>query len=106
MEKPDSKALSLGCLLAGSTFDHVEMSQEIGDIQRPAGRTLQRHIEETVVAVDESWEEMFKEVRKNIKNERGRRTVEIPIEKHFFAHHMVSLLEELKQHGVGVKVSS
>lgn len=105
VEKPDTRALSLGCLLAGSTFQHVEMSQEMGDIQSPTGRTLQKHIDETVVAVDEAWEEMFKQVRKDIKSEPGRRTVEIPIEKHFFAHHAASLLEELKQHGVGVKVS-
>ncbi|CAM9179128.1 unnamed protein product [Ectocarpus sp. 8 AP-2014] len=103
VQKPDSRALSLGCLLAGSSFQHVEMSQEMGDVQSPTGRTLRKHIEEIVVAVDEVWEDVFKQVRENIKNEPGRRTVEIPIEKHFFAHHMASLLEELKQHGVGVK---
>lgn len=103
VEKPDPKSLSLGCLLAGTTFDHVEMSHQLADVQSPSGRTLQRGIEEAVVAVDEVFTEEFKELRGRVKNEPGRKTVEIPIEKHYLASNFAKF-EELSKKGIGVKV--
>ena len=103
VEKPDSKSLSLGCLLAGGSFEQFVMSQEMGNMHSATDRTLRKHIDPIVVAVDEAFDEMFRKVRMKFKCEKGRKKVKIPLEKHFLASNMTKILERLSQ-GVGVKV--
>lgn len=105
LDKPASLSVALGVVLAGGTAEQFANACALADIKVLSKRTLTRHLEMIVGAIDRVYDSEFKTHREEIKNEGGRGTVRIPVKEHYLAQNEGRIAELIEAKALGIKVS-